>query len=387
MAAAGVVSLGAVAQAEEAKSTVQTALSHTVLSGYVNTALHWNPGNVDSQALYAFSKDAFGGTKDDGFNLNVIDITLEKPLDEGQWSAGYKAELWVGPDAATLGTDTYYGTSGGNFAIRNAYVSLRTPIGNGIDWKIGVWDTIIGYETQNAGENPNYTRSWGHTIEPTQHTGILGSYKAADWLSIAAGVANTTDARINGRVGTSKGDQTVKTYMGSVALTAPESFGSLKGATLYAGIVEGQPSGGAIPDRTWIYVGATVPTPLKGLTTGVAWDHLNLDGPASGAGGTHDTDVFAAYLSYQATEKLKVNGRLEYIYWGDVAGLSSAGPTPYTPGDEFLGVTVTADYALWANVISRVEYRWDHDLGRNGGGHFSEGNNEHLLALNVIYKF
>src|ERR1051325_3230452 len=103
LAAAGVVSLGAVAEGVEAKSTVQTALSHTVLSGYVNTALHWNPGNVDSQALYAFSKDAFGGTKDDGFNLNVIDITLEKPLDEGQWSAGYKAELWVGPDAATLG--------------------------------------------------------------------------------------------------------------------------------------------------------------------------------------------------------------------------------------------------------------------------------------------
>src|SRR5437867_3918148 len=85
LAAAGVVSLGAVAQAEEAKSSVQTALSHTVLSGYVNTALHWNPGNVDSQAAYAFSKDAFGGTKDDGFNLNVVDITLEKPLDEGQW--------------------------------------------------------------------------------------------------------------------------------------------------------------------------------------------------------------------------------------------------------------------------------------------------------------
>ena len=32
-------------------------------------------------------------------------------------------------------------------AIRQAYMTLRTPVGNGIDWKVGVWDTIIGYES------------------------------------------------------------------------------------------------------------------------------------------------------------------------------------------------------------------------------------------------
>jgi hypothetical protein len=62
---------------------------------------------------------------------------------------------------------------------------------------------------------------------------------------------------------------------------------------------------------------------------------------------------------------------------------------PFSPGDEFLGVTATLDYALWQNVITRLEYRWDHDLGQNGGQHFGQGtrDNDHLVALNVIYKF
>ena len=57
------------------------------------------------------------------------------------------------------------------------------------------------------------------------------------------------------------------------------------------------------------------------------------------------------------------------------------------PGDEVVEVTATVDYALWKNVITRFEYRWDHDL--KADKHFGQGtrDNDHLLALNVIYKF
>ena len=98
-------------------------------------------------------------------------------------------------------------------------MALRTPIGNGIDWKIGVFDTIIGYESSNAGDNPNYSRSWGYTIEPTQMTGISGSYRFCDVVSASFGVANTWNATINGR--DSGNVDASKTIMASVALTAP----------------------------------------------------------------------------------------------------------------------------------------------------------------------
>lgn len=45
LAAAGVVSLGSVAQAEEAQHQVLTALSSTTLSGYVSTSAIWKFGS------------------------------------------------------------------------------------------------------------------------------------------------------------------------------------------------------------------------------------------------------------------------------------------------------------------------------------------------------
>jgi hypothetical protein len=52
-----------------------------------------------------------------------------------------------------------------------------------------------------------------------------------------------------------------------------------------------------------------------------------------------------------------------------------------------LGETFTANYALWANTITRAELRWDHSL--TGQRLFGDGNQENALslALNVIYKF
>ena len=56
-------------------------------------------------------------------------------------------------------------------------------------------------------------------------------------------------------------------------------------------------------------------------------------------------------------------------------------------------VTATVQYQLWANVLSRVEFRWDHDAANAFG--YSQGavsgapikDNDFLLALNLIYQF
>jgi len=38
-------------------------------------------------------------------------------------------------------------------------------------------DNILGYETSDAVNNPNFTRSYGYTLEPLSHTGLLLSYQ------------------------------------------------------------------------------------------------------------------------------------------------------------------------------------------------------------------
>ena len=77
LAAAGVVSLGSVMQAEEASHQVLTALSSTTLSGYVDTSAIWKFGSGNGP----LPGRSFDGTpKQDGFNLNVVKLTVEKPL-------------------------------------------------------------------------------------------------------------------------------------------------------------------------------------------------------------------------------------------------------------------------------------------------------------------
>src|ERR1041385_2800279 len=103
LASAGVISSGMALQAEE-QHQVLTALSQTTLSGYVDTSAIWSVGSPNG----GLAGRTFDGTADklDGFNLHAVKLVLEKPLDEGQWSAGYKADLVFGPDA------NYYGTIG-----------------------------------------------------------------------------------------------------------------------------------------------------------------------------------------------------------------------------------------------------------------------------------
>src|SRR5204863_1768390 len=141
---------------------------------------------------------------------------------------------WAGPDANVLGTQSIFGggsrASTSDFAIRQAYVALRTPIGNGLDWKVGVFDSVLGYESVESPNNPNYTRSYGHSIEPQTHTGVLATYRFNDIISGSVGIANTVGPTINSRafapVQTSNPyAESYKTYMASVAVTAPESVG------------------------------------------------------------------------------------------------------------------------------------------------------------------
>src|SRR5579862_5917359 len=126
LAAVGMVSLAPSAPAEEQPSSVLTALASTTISGYVDTSAQWNLGTGNTfMPPYKFDSPS----KADGFNLDVVQVRIEKSLDESEWAAGYRVDLWAGPDANVLGTQSVLSTGKSDFAIRQAYVSLRTPLG------------------------------------------------------------------------------------------------------------------------------------------------------------------------------------------------------------------------------------------------------------------
>jgi hypothetical protein len=388
--ATGVVSVGS-ATADE--SPITSLVSGTTIGGAVDTSAQWKtgPGSTMANRFINTAPDHYNG-----FNLEFFELRIEKPLDEGQWSAGYKAEMWFGQDANALP-----GSLSSGVAVKQAYVALRAPLGNGLDFKIGQFDPIIGYEVASSYANPNFSRSMGFWLEPLSHTGVLASYQVTEWLGVVGGVADTAFGKMNAKQpyssydssyfdsgnGALKGDG-ILTYMGALTLKAPESWGWLAGASLYGGIVDGGLSDS--PDTVNYYVGASVPTPIADVTVGASWDYLT-DPNAT----TTYAQAIAGYVSWQITEKLKLNTRIEYANSGgavfitpfanDGGGYDPETGYDYSDGEEIFSVTGTLAYDLWANVISRIEVIWDHDL--KGNHAFNGEDNAVLLVANVAYKF
>jgi putative OmpL-like beta-barrel porin-2 len=402
LAAIGVVSLASAARADEAApkmSAVQTALSSTTLSGYVDTAATWRPGTDQNvHAGQPGNVPAYSFAKNDGFTLNAIDIALDHPEDESPWAAGYHVELMWGPDAVPQSFNPLPpGIGASTVPIRQAYITLRTPVGNGIDWKIGVWDTIIGYESTSDPLNPNYTRSYGYTIEPTTHTGILATYKINDMVTVQAGIADGSNAGLQttSAVNGTSAIESQKAYMGDIQFTAPDSAGFMKGATLTVGAIDTAGNGTTGPGATSLYAGMTLPTPVTALKLGWAFDYLDIHNGGAPGNSSDDSEwVVGVYGSFQATDKLSLNIRGEYLS-SNGSGLYDVQTGPVNlqnPDNTAAEFTATVQYNLWVNVISRLEFRWDHAehgnfFGANSATGAANRSNDVLLALNLIYQF
>jgi hypothetical protein len=402
LAAVGLVTLSpaVIAQTSNAAPTIiplQTALSATTISGYVDTSAVWNPGTGNATpAPYAFNAG-----KQDGFNVNAVDVKIARAEDETSWSAGYVAELSYGPDAM--------GIDGGAYPIRQAYVELKMPIGNGLDWQIGRWDNLLGYEVSDSDRNLNYTRSYGYSFEPTEHTGLLATYKFGDALTLQAGAVDTiTTSGLNSR--SDPGSPIIESKKGVVTLvtlTAPDSFGPLKGSTLVGGFDYGEGNHGGVngtglfdavgQDRTEWYVGTTINTPVTNLTFGASWDYIHgvdVISPFGTLSAEYVTAV-AGYASFQI-EKLTLNARAEWANGPGLAALLAANDSEASSFNKVVALTGTVQYDLWANVITRLEVRWDHAADGStpfGGTLTPDGfgvgtkKNELMIGANVIYKF
>jgi len=404
LAALGVISAASVARADEKASSVATALANTTISGYVDTSAQWNPGSSGAAGAGANAPAyAFGGkSKADGFNLNVVKLSIGKPADAADaWGAGYQVDALLGPDASSFNT-----VSTGNnadFALRQAYVDLKAPIGTGLDIKVGVWDTIIGYEVFDSASNPNFTRSWAYSIEPTTHTGVLLGYNLTDSIALQAGIADTYGSTINQRAqytAAFNGDALVnsspteKTYLFSAAYTASTNMGWFSGSTIYATLINGfnsaAPSAGnAASDQISWYLGSTINTPMKDLKVGASYDYTDNQ--------KHDTAskgyawAVDGYALYQVSEKLSLNSRAEYAVLPTLGGLNGV-------ASKVFALTETVQYDLWKNVVSRLEARWDHAadgnyaFGGNSGtttkaGYTGTARNSWEFIASLVYKF
>jgi hypothetical protein len=363
LAAAGVVTLSSVAQAQDAAAGAEALAASTTLSGYVSTGYKY----ADSAQSGYFR----AGDGNKAFSLDVVDLKLSSAQGDGAMDTGYTVELWMGPAASDIGTQD--SGTGGTVELMQANIDLRVA---DIDLKIGQFGTVVGNDVYNYNENALYTHSFAFQLEPTHHTGLLASYTVSDDLQISAGLANTTGPETNGSSG---GSGTSKTYLASISYTLPSGTGQLAGTELYYGLVSGSDNQSTSSSGAdYHYASITLPELVSNLSISASWDHVEYDFAAQ-----QDSNIVGLHLGYQLNADTALNVRYEM---GDVTVFESTGTgngndgTYIDDADGLQSLTIGVSHKIWENVISRIEYRRD-DKDNSGA------NSQDTFAANLIYSF
>ncbi len=424
---------------------VETQQKGITLSGYVDTSYTYQfasgnygiSGNPNQKNLLRQFD-----TYNNNFNVNAVKIALQKSLsDKNEFSAGFRIDTIYGSDAKYL-TDKTFDTN--SLALEQAYVNFRVPVGNGLDFQFGKFVTLLGYEVIESPANPNFSRGLLFTNAiPLTHTGLLASYKFNDAIDVKAGIVdgwNNSQSTSPQEIGLGQKTGFGKAITAQINLHAPGKNADLSQSVIYSpegepGVVNGA-SGDVVvydiygnwkpmflKDQNWTlgfnldlgYDGnsgvnqSAIGTSTLTTTAGTAF------GP--GAYGTTDLNALtnssntwyglALYSIYQFKSDdwkwLTLSGRAEYLhdsggyvpkYGGGgftaagapIFNTNGTGITPFSSQDDF-SYTATASFAIWDNLLTRVEYRYDHLHGATTSAPTGNGNDQHEISLNAVYSF
>jgi Putative beta-barrel porin-2, OmpL-like. bbp2 len=389
---------------------VETAQKGITLSGYVDTSYTQQFAGSGTHPFLQSTVATPTGTsanlrqfdnQADGFNINAVKIALEKALpDKNDWAAGFRIDTIYGEDAKFLNDTAITGTAANTsgLALEQALVKFRIPVGNGLDIYAGKFVTFLGYEVIESPANPNFSRGLLFTNAiPLTHTGIYADYKFNDTFEAKFGVVdgwNNSTSPTTGVAGfgAATSDEAFggKAITGQLNINAPGKNANITQSFIYSPNNEvdiAVPTGSSAPTTSGLFVydiwGNWTPTFDKGGNTTLGF---NID---------YGYDSFswygaALYAQYKFSKLFSLSGRGEYLHSDENAGKFGAGGFATSTGgfqpasqDDY-SLTLTASFAVWDNLLTRVEYRFD-DLSKGTTGINSQVQNE--ISAEAVYSF
>ncbi len=396
----GGVGLPSVALAEE-QGSILTKYD-LKLYGYVEASYVQNFNNPASKVNYnrVFDVDS------NSVRPNLAQIVLEKEGKAGgslKDAAGFRVKLDFGEDSQFIG-----GTDASDEVdFQETYVQFVTPIGNGLDLKIGRMNTVVGYEVIESPYNPNFSRSWLFGFgEPFTTTGARASYAFNEYVSFAIGGINS----FTGATSDTNNAMSVET---ALSLTPTDRIGiTLFGFWGPEGAVGASNSdrvlGGGIVD---VRVTDTTEVIFEALYANQA----NAPGSVAPAGNSRWNGA-AAYLIQDLTDQwsLRIRGEvfedaggtqscfgsLDAPEAGVCFGATGSGTTtvggatvatvgqPGTATPQTLWeTTFTLQYEPVPSVITRLEFRYDKSNKNTFQYGTRSANHQETLSVDVIYLF
>jgi Putative beta-barrel porin-2, OmpL-like. bbp2 len=200
------------------KSAVEKAIGIGI-SGFLDSAYNWSsnyPSKPPDISGRVFNKD-YNQVQFNNFNL-----TLDKP--EKDWGVGFHVSGMFGREAAELRESTLWGTSlhavEPSAELFESYVTTTIPVGEGLQFKGGLFVTPLGMEiiSQPGSYNFNISNSFNFFFGiPFRHLGGIFTYPVLKTLSVTGGlVTGWDDPRDNNGS---------PSFLGVVNFTPSDAFG------------------------------------------------------------------------------------------------------------------------------------------------------------------
>jgi hypothetical protein len=316
---------------------VETAQKGIKLSGYVDAGYSYNftgAANGTSDVSGRFGSDT--AAKGD-FNLYAVKLALEKALtSENKAQAGFRTDVMIGEDAnylinrgnnSTTGTTSNSNQNSNALFLEQAYVSIRAPVGNGWDFKVGKFVSILGYEVIERPANMNVTYGLLWQQMPLYYTGVLSSYKFDDYIDAKLGVVN-----------------------GSQTDNNTSTSGGGDGCAVLAALNVTAPGGNANWSNNFQYSSNN-----DNNTSGVTTDSSTSTGVENGSSGTGYTFIYNSWGNWAPKF---ANDKLLFAFNALLGTSSTNNNDPTQAGTTWFGAGAYAKYQFndWFSLCSRGEY-------------------------------
>jgi hypothetical protein len=428
---------------------VETAQKGVKLSGYVDAGYSYN---FTGQGNNSIVNSRFGSdTAQKGdFNLYAFKIALEKALtSENKAQAGFRADVIIGEDASYLANRsdrnelTNDNQNSNDLFLEQAYAQFRIPVGNGWDWKVGKFVSILGYEVIERPANMNITYGLLWQQFPLYYTGVLTSYRFDDYLDAKLGVVNGANTDNNTTVNANAGDGVA--VLASLNVTAPGGNANWSNNFQYSTAIENNTSvgdGSSLPfqdaevtqfladndlngsSNGWYAIynswGNWAPKfaddkllfafdSVLGFSSGNSLNFENNDQATSQSFNANTTWYGAGvYAKYQFNDWFYLASRAEYLgsnnslKFGTQGSATTAnelntdedGINEHVTGGNWWEYTLTAGFNVIDNLLIRAEYRldWGSNIQANEATNFdpngsASGGPAHYAGAEVVYSF
>lgn len=371
----------------EEGGVVRTVGSDLKLSGFVDTSFNKNFQNPapdtaagnnltadnssGNSTLRAFDREA------NTFDLNNLQLNIRRPAPE-KGGVGFNTELMFGSDAQVAESAGFLGGAD-EVSIQEAHAEIKVPVGSGLTVLAGKFATLHGAEVIENYQNWLASRSFLFNLAiPFTHTGVRAIYNWFDGkVTTIAGVVNGWDQAID--------VNNMKDIEAMVKWTPFENFFVSQAFMIGSQQVGDRGSPRGILDTVVNWTPFPDDSELSKLHLMANYDYgweedlgaLTLQGS-----GVADWQGYALYAKYDLANWVSLAARFEQ-FWDDQGvrtGLT-------TTGAELWSMAYNADFKIYDNLLTRLEYR--HDLIDTKVGGFDSGTNntQDTVMASLIYLF